>query len=493
MDLEMSIELKNEIQLFLDEEIQQIHSASLEILANPGMRIDSSLLRAALKSAGAQVDDTNRVVRFPATLVETTLEQIQAALRLGKKQIVLNGVVASLSSRSMCTKFGGACIEYMDWKTGQVRTPTYSDLLHMVQLGEALPEVTFVGNPVVYLSEDDGTAIDPRMQRIMTAALIARHTTKAGSTEVWNAAELKYLMELGQIVRGSPEEYVARPCFVTAKETISPLILDEAAGDVLLLLAQNNLPCVVIPMPITGTSSPLSLATNIALANAEILGTFTAIHAAFPGANLVGGVISSTFDMKSALPIFASPEAVLQDIGLAEVHKRLYGFDCGVGGYIDAKYPGPQSMLEVSGRFSALARSGRYNVPVGLLNAGRRFSAIQALMGIEAERWIVEAGKGIEVSPDTLLVDQVRRVGIGGHSLGERHTVDNMRTAIWYPHLMDHSISAAGQEQVKDMMSTAARRVEMILESQDLYEAEPAQTRAIDEVVRAAEKELLKA
>jgi trimethylamine---corrinoid protein Co-methyltransferase len=485
------IEFKNKIQIFSEQEIQQIHTASLEILANPGMRLDSKQLRQALKAAGAQVDESTRVVRFPATLIETTLEQMKASRQAGVKQIVLNGVVASLTPRSMCVKFGGACIEYMDWKTGEVRAPNYSDLVHMVQLGEALPEVAFVGNPVIYLSEDDGTAIDPRMQRVKTAALIARYTTKPGSTEVWNAAELKYLMELGSIVRGSPEAYLARPCFVTAKETITPLILDEAAGDVLLLMAQHNLPSVIIPMPITGTSSPLSLAANIALGNAEILGTFAAIHAACPGANLVGGVISGTFDMKTTNAIFASPEAVLQDIGLAEIHERLYGFDFGVGGYIDAKYPGPQVILEIFARYSAMAHSGRYNVPVGLLNSGKRFSAIQALMGIEVERWIVEAGKGIEISPETLLVDQIRRVGIGGHSLAEKHTLDNMRKMVWYPQLMDHSISAISQEYVNDMMSTAARRVEKILSRDDLYQADPAKTRAIDEVVRAAEKELL--
>jgi hypothetical protein len=55
---------------------------------------------------------------------------------------------------------------------------------------------------------------------------------------------------------------------------------------------------------------------------------------------MVGGVISGTFDMKTTLAIFASPESVLQDIGLAEIHERLYGFDFGVGGYIDARYPG---------------------------------------------------------------------------------------------------------------------------------------------------------
>jgi len=485
------IDFPDKIQLFTSAEMAQIHSTSLDILANPGMRIESPKLRKALRDAGATVDDQSRQVRFPASLVESTLEQIKDSILAGRKQIVLNGVVSSLTPRSMCVKFGGACIEYMDWKTGEVRAPSRRDLVQMVQLGEALPEVTFMGNPVVYLNEDDGTRIEPRMQRVKTAALIARYTTKAGSTEVWNATELKYLMELGEIVRGSREAYLERPCFVTAKETITPLILDEAAGDVLLLLAQNGLPCVIIPMPITGTSSPLSMAANIALGNAEILGAFAAIHAACPGANLVGGVISGTFNMRTTQAVFASPESVLQDLGLAEIHERLYGFDFGVGGYIDAKYPGVQIMLEVCARFAALARSGRYNVPAGLLNGGKRFSPVQALLDIEVERWIVEAGKGIEVSTDTLLLEQIRRVGIGGHSLAEEHTLANMRKAIWYPQLIDHTNPGLDQEHAGDMLASAARRVEKVLSQDGLYEADAAKVKAINEVVHAAEKEMI--
>ena len=162
-----------------------------------------------------------------------------------------------------------------------------------------------------------------------------------------------------------------------------------------------------------------------------------------------------------------------------------------MGGYIDAKYPGAQIMMEVFARYMALARSGRYNVPAGLLNSGKRFSPVQAMLDIEVERWIVEAGKGIVVSADALLVEQVRRVGIGGHSLAEEHTLANMRKNIWYPQLMDHTSPGIDQEHAGDMVAAAAHRVEKVLSQGGLYEADSAKIKAIDAVVRAAEKELL--
>jgi trimethylamine--corrinoid protein Co-methyltransferase len=479
------------LTLFTRDELQRLHDASIHILADPGMRIQSPRLRSALRGAGAEVDEAHQVVRFPARLVESTLEGLRAQARGGKPQIVLNGVVASLGPRLMGVKFGGACIEVFDHERQSVRAPTRADLTRLVQLGEALPEVGTVGNPVMVLREDDGRPVDPRMQRVRTAALIARYTTKAGPTEVWNATELKYLMELGQIVRGSREAYLANPCFITAKETIAPLILDEAAGDVLLLLAENGLPCTLIPMPVTGGSSPLTMASNIALGNAEILGTFCALRAACPTANCVGGIISGVLDMRSGAAVFGAPEALLQDVGLAELHERLYGFDFGIGGYIDAKLPGEQIAVEAMGRFLFLARTGRYNVPVGLLNGGKRFSPEQALVEIEIERWIVEAGKEIEVTPDTLRLEQIRRVGIGGHSMEEDHTVEFMRKNVWYPQLMDRTLAGEVlEDRARDMLEAAAAKVREILSRSDLYEADEAKTRAIEQIERAAEREL---
>ncbi len=347
---------------------------------DPGMKIMAPVLLDALAKCGAQVDAATQVVRFPRWLVEGTIAGMQADLRGGRKPILLNGVVSSKSSGPVQAKFGGACIEVFDWEKQTLRPPTRQDLIDLVRLGEALPEVATVGNPVVYLTEDDGAPVDPRMQRIKTAALIACHTTKAGATEVWNAWELDYLMEIGEIVRGSRAAYLANPCFVTAKETISPLTLDDKAGEVLVLLAQRGLPTTIIPMPLTGGSAPMALAANVALCNAEVLGVATAVRCAVPDAWVAGGVISGVLDMSSGSASFAAPEAVLQDLGIAELHERLYGFDFAIGtGYTDAKYPGPQSVMEKLAKYWAAYRSGRVNYPVGLVNGGKAFSPEQAL------------------------------------------------------------------------------------------------------------------
>ncbi len=481
----------NTIRLLDTADLDALHNAALEILANPGMKIMSDSLRQALEKRGAEVDHLQQIVRFPAWLVEETIKEMQADLQAGRKPILLNGVVSSQSRGGIQAKFGGACIEYFDWERGELRTPARQDLINLVRLGQSLPEVTTVGNPVVYLSEDDGSPVDPRMQRVKTAALVACYTTKAGATEVWNAQELEFLMEIGQVVRGSRQAYLENPCFVTAKETITPLVLNEEAGDVLLLLAQHKLPTTIIPMPLTGGSAPMSLAASVALCNAEILGVATAVRCACPDAWVAGGVISGVIDMKTGAACFAAPEAILQDLAVAELYERRYGFDFAIGtGYTDAKYPGIQSVMEKLAKFWATYRSGRVNYPIGLVNQGKAFSPEQALLDIETARYIHVFEQGIKVDSDSLCIDLIRQQGISGNFFGEEHTVRQMRKTVWYPTLMDRALSQGlEKDSIRDMLAQASSQYKNIMASAE-YEVEAEKRREIDRILSSAKRVL---
>ncbi len=477
--------------LFTEDDLERLHDASLRVLEDPGMCIMSPQLLEALEQHGARVDHAAQTVRFPRVLVESTIAAMQADLQNGRKPLLLNGVVSSKSRGPVQAKFGGACIEIFDWERQTLRQPMRNDLIDLVRFGEALPDVTTVGNPVVYLFEDDGAPVDPRMQRIKTAALIGCYTTKAGATEVWNAWELDYQMEIGQIVRGGKEAYLANPCFVTAKETISPLVLEDKAAEVLILLAQRGLPTTIIPMPLTGGSAPMSLASNVVMCNAEVLGVATAIRCVVPDAWVAGGVISGVLDMSSGGASFAAPEAILQDLGIAELHERRYGFDFAIGtGYTDAKYPGVQSVMEKLAKYSATYRSGRVNYPVGLVNGGKAFSPEQALLDLEVANWIHQAGKGIPVNEETLGVDLIRKYGIGGNQVGEDYTLQNMRKVVWYPALMDRTLSAGlEKDHERDMIARASTRKQRIMAKAE-YEIDADRRREIEALVRSAERSL---
>lgn len=483
------------INFFEDCDLELIHRATLRILESPGMKIRSPELLKALESKGAKVNECSQIVQFPAKLVEEMIELAQQQIQKGNKQKVLDGVVSSIKGESgIHVKLGGSCIGYLDWGKQVVREPSEVELMNLVQLGQALPEVKTVGSPVMYFREKDGRRVDPRLQTVKTAGLIAKYTSKPGPNEVWNTKELEFLVEIGKVVRGGWEEYRKNPCFILSKETISPLTLDKDAGEILLAIAKKGLPATIIPMPLTGVSSPVTPASNVAVANAEILGTMTAIEAACPEAPPVAaGVISGIMDMSTANASFAAPEAVLQDIGLAELHERKYGFSLGIGtGYTDGKYPGIQSSLEKAFKFLVSSLTGRVEYAVGMLEGGKVFSPEQALIDIETVKLINQFLKGIEVSEETLAVDVIRSVGIGGNFLSEKHTVDNFKKIMWFPQFLDRTLSRGlKNDQKSDILENAHETWSNFVTNYEPYQIEKEKAREINKILRLSEKVLL--
>ena len=79
--------------------------------------------------------------------------------------------------------------------------------------------------------------------------------------------------------------------------------------------------------------------------------------------------------------------------------------------------------------------------------------------------------RGINVTPESLAVDVVENVGIGGNFLQEDHTLRHFKNEIWSPMIMDRQTyegwKASGK---KTMMERCTEKVHEILKS---HEPEP--------------------
>jgi trimethylamine--corrinoid protein Co-methyltransferase len=482
--------MKLALEVISLQEAQRIHEASLQVLSNTGMVFESDALLKGLAAAGARVEAGIGKVLFPPTLVEAAIENTRKLLSSGRRLHLLNGVTSERGEGGgVRAKLSGGCEQYLDWDSQRLMPASAAELLRCVRLGDLIPEVDFVGNPLVMRSGMDGKPLEERMRRIRTAALVARHTRKVGSMEVWNEREIDFLVEIGIIARGSREAFEASPCLVTAKETISPLFLDWNAGDILLALARRKLPCTVIPMPIAGMSAPVAPLGSVVVGNAEILGTMAAIQSVCPDALVGGGIISGVMDMRTATASFSAPEAVLQDIAVAEVHRKLYGLDCLIGtGYTDARYPGSQVPVEKLMKYLLGYLAGHSAYPVGLLNAGSVFSAEQALVDLELCSFIHgQFETRLDTSVLAKIVEVIHEAGVRGNVLGSTHTLDHFRD-LWNPLLFDRSsFSTLEESRMRDVYERAHERCEALLGAGGFWEMELAQAREIEAIVRSAD------
>ena len=69
-------------EVLSQREVERINAASMEILADVGIRVDYGKARELFGQAGAQVDEEKRVVHIPARLIQEAVEQAPSTFTL---------------------------------------------------------------------------------------------------------------------------------------------------------------------------------------------------------------------------------------------------------------------------------------------------------------------------------------------------------------------------------------------------------------------------
>jgi len=102
---------------------------------------------------------------------------------------------------------------------------------------------------------------------------------------------------------------------------------------------------------------------------------------------------------------------------------------------------------------------------VSFLESGLTGSFDMLVMTDELLGMVKRFKKGIAVNEETMAVDLIDKVGIGGHYIQEQHTLDHFRSETWQPQLLDRSIIDDWEEQGrKDLAKRTKERIREILD-----------------------------
>ena len=98
----------------------------------------------------------------------------------------------------------------------------------------------------------------------------------------------------------------------------------------------------------------------------------------------------------------------------------------------------------------------------GLLGAATAFSLQQLVMDSEIFSWNAFIAAGIRVDDETMALDAIQQVGIGGNYLGQRHTRRHMK-GVWRPRLLDRTMwdawVASGREGAYEKATALAEQL----------------------------------
>ena len=418
------------LEVLSPDQVEDVHRASLRILAEVGIEVLGDRAIDHLAAAGATVDRATRRVRLEPALVEELITTAPAEFTLHARN---PGRTVVLGGRHLVFSSVGGPAFVTDLDRGR-RTGNWQDFQDYVRVISALNVIhQEAGGPL------EPTDLPVETRHLDMYACLATtldktwHCLGTGSTVVEDA------LEITALACGVDRATLAsRPSLITIINTNSPLRLDGPMSDGLISMAEAGQAVVATPFTLAGAMTPVTLAAAIAQQNAEALFCVALTQVVRPGSPVVYGAFTSNVDMRTGSPAFGTPEAVKGAIASGQMARRYRlpwrSSNATASVVVDAQAAYESEMAvwgAVMGGVNLLYQGA------GWLEGGLTASYEKLIVDAEILQMMSEVLQPIVVDEATLAVDAIAEVGPGGHFFGAAHTLERFETAFYRPIVSD--------------------------------------------------------
>jgi trimethylamine--corrinoid protein Co-methyltransferase len=430
------------------EQEDAVHSESIRILEEIGIKVTSSSVLDMLGEHGAIIDRKTQIARISEEMVKEALSKAPKKFSMCAREKTCDVPLPAMDHVQGCND--GQPTDVWDISSQRKRKALARDLVDLTIVCDAMPEVDFYWPQVV------ANDIPPEASNLHEFVVSLFFTGKHIQHGAGNAFDAHYIIKTAAAVVGSEKELARRPIASITHTPISPLRYEKGDVEAVVEFARAGLPVVHLSMAISGSVSPVSLAGTIALVNAENLGGAVISETAKPGAPILYSSESGPMDMRTGVFLSGSTEGALINSAGCQMARR-YNLPSQVGG-IAASGCRPGFEVGYQKAISALlpAMAGADQVVgIGGFDRSGCESVEQIVMDCELWRNVVRAWKGVNVDEALLGFDAIARVGPGGYFMKDIHTLKHFKSEILLPKLAT-KCSAPGDSG--EPMALAARQ-----------------------------------
>jgi len=310
------------LDVLTDEQVRQIHSATLELLDQTGVFVEDEKALDCFESGGARVDREGKMVQIPPHLVEEAVRSAPSRVVLAgrdpKHDIVLEG------SRVHFTNFSEG-VRVNDLETGENRAPVKKDLADTARMIDYLDEIDFCEKALGAHDVNQDTVPLHNAEAYLT------NTTKHCAFGPGNGKLLNRILEMAAAIVGGFKKLKERPIVSFTTCPVSPLKLVTDCCEIIMESAGNNVVCNILSMAMSGGTAPVSTAGTLVTHNAEVLSGITLSQLTRKGAPVIYGSSTTAMDLRLAAATVGTPECALISTAVARL-ARDYLLPCYVAG-----------------------------------------------------------------------------------------------------------------------------------------------------------------
>jgi trimethylamine--corrinoid protein Co-methyltransferase len=471
--------------LILSEEEQaRIHEQSLRILAEVGVRFHGEKALPILASNGVQVDWESRIARFPPDIVTESLAKTPGSVDMGARNPVHGFHLPSQVSRY---GMDGTAAFMTDFETGERRYGKKKDIEHGLRVFQEMDMGILAWAPTA------ASDVPSQARALHEFFAMIQFCSKHGQHELHRVEQVPYLIEGLEAIEGSAENVKSRKNYSLIYCPVAPLTHDGEMLDAYLELGCLEMPVMIMPMPVNGTTGPASLFSNIALANAEMLSSIVIFQMAHPGRTLIYSSATGTLEFRSGGYMAGNPEMALQSAAMTSLG-HFYHLPCtSAGCTTDAKQPGPEAVLEkIITTLPCLMVGAEIIIGIGEIESDQNLVLEQLVVDNEIAHLCERLVAGVDTSPERDLFTDIAQVGPGGNYLKARSTRQASRSPEFYlPNLIDRHPFESWVSLGKPSMYQAARQKVQEILDKPLVDPLPSDVLGkLEDILRRAEQEI---
>jgi len=240
-------------RLLTEDQIREIHLASLDILETVGVRVNHEEAVRMLEAAGCRVKPGN-IVLIPGWLVDACIHSAPSRITIYNRR---GDEAMRLEGRKIYYGLGTDLIKTRDVHTDELRASTLDDVRNAARVVDYCSDIDFVASSALPNEAQTNTMYIECFRAEVENTVKPIFFTAAGRED------LATMIEIAEAVAGGADALREKPFLINYSEPTPPLVHSYGAVSKVLLCADKGIPICYTPADVMGASAPVSLAGAI--------------------------------------------------------------------------------------------------------------------------------------------------------------------------------------------------------------------------------------
>jgi trimethylamine--corrinoid protein Co-methyltransferase len=452
--------LRPTFKLLSDTFLDKIVEEAYQLLAKHGVYVENQQASTIFLDGGGRQDPASKRILLPLDVVQRALATAPRTFSMfdtdGTTSHQIGGDLVHFDP-------GSAALKIFDYQAQSERKPVTADLVSFHRIIQRLENFHFQSSGLISSDVPDEIADVYRM------FVGFQHCSKPMVTGMFLAESFEPMFEILSAIRGSSKQLRERPLAIFDACPSPPLKWSNLTAQSVIDCARAGIPSEFVSMPLTGATSPVTIAGALVQLTAENLSGVVLAQLTSPGSPVVFGGSPASFDMRTANAPMGAMETMMIDSAYSQIGKSLGLPTHAYMGLSDSKCIDTQAGME-TGMGAVLAALAGINVVSG--GGMMDYESTQSLekLAIDDEicgmayRLIQGIAQRDEPIALNLFDDLDPETGFFTHP----HTMQWFQVEHVYPKLMDRGNAQQWEEAGKPTLADrASKQVKELLATED--------------------------